>query len=255
MTRAELDFVEEKALKALGESLMTTDQSEPNLNKTPQFWIDDDILKKLCKLWRNSVIIKLLGKSISFFALRARLARDWKTEQEYEIIDVGMGYYVVKFQSQIDCMYVLTGGPYKIYDHYPAVQPCEPNFQPAKARMPKTAIWVHFVGVPIEYYQEEVLLKLSDKIWKALKVDRNALIGTRGQFARVCIEFDLNLPLPISVEFKFFKHTHSTWIKHVAILCLSQSLPPETLSLQRRLHRRHLRQRIGLRKLPNWVPG
>lgn len=213
VTRAELDAVEEKAMKALKEGLVVVDQQVSS--RIPQFWIDDEILEKLRKLWRNSVIIKLLGKSISFFQLRARLTRDWRTEYEYEIIDVGMGYYVIKFKSNSDCMSVLTGGPYKIFDHYLAVQPWEPNFQPAQAKLPKTAIWVHFTGVPMEYYQEHVLLKLGDKVGKAIKVDMNALIGTRGQFARVCVEFDLTHPLPTSVEFKFFGYAHSTWIKCV----------------------------------------
>lgn len=123
ITREELNVVEERALKELNEAEMATDNQEPHAPKFPQFWIDDDIHEKLCKPWRNSVIIKLLGKTISFFAIRARLARDWKTEYEYEIIDVGLSYYVVKFQSHEDCMSILIGGPYKMYDYYLAVQP------------------------------------------------------------------------------------------------------------------------------------
>lgn len=215
VTRDELDAVEARALQQISDSFMSADIPEVVVSTVPQLWIDDEIHEKLCKPWRNSVIIKLLGKSISFFTLRARLARDWKTEYEYEIIDVGLGYYVVKFQSFPDSMAVLTGGPYKIFDHYLAVQPWEPNFQPAKARMPKTAIWVHFEGVPMEYYQDEVLMKLGDKVGKSLKVDRTALIGSRGQFARVCVEFDLSQPLPASVEFKFLNKPTSSTVKCV----------------------------------------
>lgn len=83
VTRAELDAAEEKALNALKEDTMASNAQEAS--KIPQFWIDDDILDKLCKPWRNSIIIKLLGKSINFFTLKARLARDWRTEYEYEI--------------------------------------------------------------------------------------------------------------------------------------------------------------------------
>lgn len=67
----------------------------------------------------------------------------------------------------------------------------------------------------MECYQEEVLLKIGDKIMKALKVDKTALIGTRGQFAKVCIEFDLSQPLPTSTELKFYRHSQSTWVKCV----------------------------------------
>lgn len=121
-------------MKDLNDDPLAADEMN---NKIPQFWIDDEIHEKLCKPWKNSVIIKLLGKSISFLTLRERLARDWRTEYEYEIIDVGMGYYVVKFKSISDCTSIITGGPYKIFYHYLAVQPWKSNFQPANAKFPK----------------------------------------------------------------------------------------------------------------------
>ena len=39
--------------------------------RVPEVYIPSVIHDKLCHPWRNSVIIKLLGKSISFFTLKA----------------------------------------------------------------------------------------------------------------------------------------------------------------------------------------
>ena len=99
--------------------------------RVPEIYIPSEIHEKLCHPWRTSVIVKLLGKSISFFTLKARLHRDWKTEKDFDIIDIGSGYYVVRFCNPEDHQKILTGGPYKIFDHYLAVQPWEPNFQPS----------------------------------------------------------------------------------------------------------------------------
>ncbi|GLT29389.1 hypothetical protein SLA2020_042610 [Shorea laevis] len=95
---------------------------------------------------------------------------------------------------------VLTGGPYKLFDHYLAVQPWEPRFHPTRAKAPKTAVWVKLHGVPIACFYEAICLYLGSKIGKPIKVDPATLLATRGKFARVCVEVDLNQPLPSSVD-------------------------------------------------------
>ncbi|GLT25060.1 hypothetical protein SLA2020_002140 [Shorea laevis] len=146
----------------------------------PKAFIPKEIWQKLCVPWRNSLIIKLLGKRINYHLLRSRLSREWRTEGEFEVIDVGQGYYVVKFSIPKDCSKVLRGGPYKLFDHCLAVQPWEPNFQPSRAKLPKTAVWVHFYGVPMECFHEAVVLYLGNKIGRAIKADRTTLLATRG---------------------------------------------------------------------------
>ncbi|GLU04793.1 hypothetical protein SLE2022_219240 [Rubroshorea leprosula] len=166
----------------------------------PKAFIPKEIWLRLCTPWKNSLIVKLLGKRVNYHMLCARLMREWRTEGEFEVIDIGKGYYVVKFSSTDNCSRVLTGGPYKFFDHYLAVQPWEPNFQPSRAKLPKTAIWVKLYEVPMECYHEASILYLGNKIRRAIKVYRTTLLATRGEFARVCVEVDLNAPLPAIVD-------------------------------------------------------
>lgn len=134
--------------------------------KVPEIYIPNEIHDKLCLPWKNSVFIKLLENPINFFTLRAILQRDWKTASDSDIIDIGLGYYVVRFRNAEDCEKVLTGGPYKIYDHYLVVQPWEPNFQPYKAKMPKTVVWVHLQTAPMEQFQEPILKYIANTLGK-----------------------------------------------------------------------------------------
>ncbi|GKU99555.1 hypothetical protein SLEP1_g12387 [Rubroshorea leprosula] len=95
---------------------------------------------------------------------------------------------------------ILSGGPYKLFDHYLAVQPWEPGFNPTRAKAPKTAIWVKLHGVPIVCFYEVICLYLGSKIGKPIKVDPTTLLATQGKFAQVCIEVDLSQQLPSSVD-------------------------------------------------------
>ncbi|KAI7983905.1 hypothetical protein LOK49_LG15G00480 [Camellia lanceoleosa] len=80
-------------------------------------------------------------------------------------------------------------------DHYLTVRRWEPNFKPSEALETKTAIWVQFPELPIEYYQDKVLFAIAKSLGKPLKIDWTTAMATRGKFARICIEMDLSKPL------------------------------------------------------------
>ncbi|GLT62645.1 hypothetical protein SLA2020_352640 [Shorea laevis] len=194
-------YEELEAANLAQESLMTIENdSDPTKAKVPKVKIPKAIWQRLCAPWKNAVIIKLLGKSINFHVLHARLLKEWRTEHEFEVIDIGMGYFIVRFATPEDCSMALIGGPYKFFNHYLAVQPWEPGFQPARAKAPKTAVWVKLHGVPSMCYQEAIVLYLASKLGKPIKVDSITLLGTREKFARVCIEVDLSQQLPSLVD-------------------------------------------------------
>ncbi|GLT25005.1 hypothetical protein SLA2020_001620 [Shorea laevis] len=114
-------YEELEAANLAQDSPMIEDVSDPTKAKVPEVRIPKAIWQRLCTPWKNAVIIKLLGKSINFHILHARLFKEWRTEHEFEVIDVGLGYFIVRFTTPEDCTMVLTGGPYKFFDHYLAV--------------------------------------------------------------------------------------------------------------------------------------
>ncbi|GLT26420.1 hypothetical protein SLA2020_014870 [Shorea laevis] len=179
---------------------MMEDGVNPQKAKVPKVRIPKSIWERLCAPWKNAIIIKLLGKTVNFHLLHARLLRLSRIEGDFEMIDVGLGYYIVKFSTPQDCSLVLTSGPYKMFDHYLTVQPWEPSFHPARAKAPKTTVWIKLLGVPMLCYEEAIVLYLGSKIGKPIKVDQTTLLATRGQFARVCVEVDLSQQLPSSVD-------------------------------------------------------
>ncbi|MBA0566641.1 hypothetical protein Golob_011439 [Gossypium lobatum] len=138
--------------------------------------------------WRQALITELLGKTISFNSL---LAFGW----DFEFIELGYGFYAVKFEKQEDRFKVMIEGRWKIMDHYLTVKKWKPNFHPETAVVWSTVIWIYCPGLPLEYFHESVLIDVGKLVGKPNKVDSNTSLATRGKFARICVQVDLSKPL------------------------------------------------------------
>ncbi|XP_039052923.1 uncharacterized protein LOC120194792 [Hibiscus syriacus] len=164
-------------------------------NDIPTIKIPQELKEKMRKPWRKTLIIKILGRTVAYKTLINRVTNLWKLEGEFECIDLSYGFYAIKFQNMVDRAKVLMEGPWKIMDHYITVQRWRPNFVVASASIPSTAVWIHIPGLPIEYFKESVLCNLGRLVGKPLKIDYHIAWSTRGRFARICVEIDLNTPL------------------------------------------------------------
>ncbi|KAE8695713.1 hypothetical protein F3Y22_tig00110694pilonHSYRG00405 [Hibiscus syriacus] len=75
--------------------------------------------------------------------------KKWMPKAEYELIDVGEGYFLIKFSSLNDLKFALEEGPWIIYGHYLTVRKWFANFHMSSTTIESTAVWVRFPGLPI----------------------------------------------------------------------------------------------------------
>ena len=61
------------------------------------------------------------------------------------------------------------------------------------------AVWIRLNELPIEYYEVEVLQQLGNSIGKVLRIDTHTVAETRGRFARLCVQVDINKPLVTTI--------------------------------------------------------
>ena len=176
------------------------DMDEVTGDGIPSVTIDAHLKKELRDLWRLALIIKLLGKIVSFNVLMSRVTLMWKLTRDFELIDLGHGYYVVKFANLEDRSKVMTEGPWKIMDHYFTVQRWRPHFHPFSAIIGSTAVWIQLPEFPLEYFNVDILMEIGRLVGKPLKLDFNTTLVTRDKFACICIEVDLRKPLVLRVK-------------------------------------------------------
>jgi hypothetical protein len=91
-----------------------------------------------------------------------------------------------------------------IMDHYVAIRPWTTYFISSQVKINKTLVWIRFPSLGMEYYDESLLLALATAVGSPVKVDMHTLDASRGKFARVCIEIDLDKPVVGKVWFRDF---------------------------------------------------
>ncbi|KAI5656398.1 hypothetical protein M9H77_25191 [Catharanthus roseus] len=140
--------------------------------------------KTLWTLWRKALIIKVLGRNITFRVLEQRVRDLWNLEHRCKMIDLEQGYAVVRFYSREYYLHVLGEGPWIMMGHYLTMARWHPNLRPLLNVITSTLAWIRLPDIPVELFHEELLLWISNKIGKAVKIDYTTLSVTRGRFVR-----------------------------------------------------------------------
>ncbi|KAI9114135.1 hypothetical protein K1719_014785 [Acacia pycnantha] len=164
--------------------------------KLPQLQVSAEEYDAWCKPFMNSLIVKLLGKSVNVGFMRFRMERMWALKGPMRVTPLNNGYYLVSFSSTADRDFALQEGPWMIADHYLLVKRWRPNFNPWRADSQKrVAVWVRIPDLPHELYNVESIRIIGNMIGKTLKIDRTTAFSEKGGFARMCVEIDLQRPL------------------------------------------------------------
>ncbi|RYR62246.1 hypothetical protein Ahy_A04g019675 [Arachis hypogaea] len=70
----------------------------------------------------------------------------WSKQGSIEVVDIGNDFFIVRFYSQENLDFALTGGPRKIIDHYLTLCFWKPDLNPNETIVEKIAPWVHLPG-------------------------------------------------------------------------------------------------------------
>nr|POE45676.1 uncharacterized protein CFP56_05566 [Quercus suber] len=149
--------------------------------------------------WTKAVIVKVFGRTVGFNFLHNRLLSLWKPAGRLDCVDLGHGFFLIRLSLKEDYEAVLSKGPWFIGEHFLSIRPWEPDFRPALANVTSIAVWVRLNELPIEYYNAEALLHIGKTIGKVLRVDTHTASESRGRFARICVQIDVEEPLVTAV--------------------------------------------------------
>lgn len=108
--------------------MSTSDNSSADSISHRQVEISKEKYTSLFNPWRGALILKLLGKTVSFKVLQQRTSDLWNLKWGYELIDMKGRFSLARFFSRTDYLQVLEGGPWIVMGHYLTVAKWRPNF-------------------------------------------------------------------------------------------------------------------------------
>ncbi|KAK3195831.1 hypothetical protein Dsin_027141 [Dipteronia sinensis] len=161
----------------------------------PIMKLSPKLKEQLYKPWANALILNNIGRAHTLTFMITKLSQKWTLIGQWQLTDLGEGYFVARFQMKEDLDYVLTSGPWIIANQYLVVQRWKPNFVPGEDTIQSMPIWVRLSKLPMEWMDAELLWSIGGMLGKMCKVDLVTEIQARGRFARISVEIDISIPL------------------------------------------------------------
>lgn len=75
-----------------------------------------------------------------------------------------------------------------------------PGFQAASTSIREVPIWIHLPGIPIEFFQRNMLEKIGNGVGKIVKIDSHSIEGGRRRFAAISILMQEGKAMPRKVR-------------------------------------------------------
>ncbi|KAK5825759.1 hypothetical protein PVK06_020624 [Gossypium arboreum] len=110
--------------------LLDGDVTRSTVNGIPVINFSERVQQILFREMATTVVVKLLGLNISYSMLQNRIQSQWKLSQQFHLMDMKNGYFLVKFQSHVDYDKALTQGPWIVLGQYFIVQLWTSEFDP-----------------------------------------------------------------------------------------------------------------------------
>ncbi|XVF47835.1 hypothetical protein PTKIN_Ptkin03bG0142800 [Pterospermum kingtungense] len=177
-------------------------------------WDDDDSVRMTM-----SNVLKKKKKIVQLFVLlkKKKIKTLWRPKSNIELVALDNDYFLVNFASIQDYHFAKYEGAWMIMDHYLIVKEWFPNFDPSSDPTEKVLVWVRFLCLPIEYYDQAFLIEVGEKIGRPVKIDQATDQVSRGKFARLCVEVDITKPL--LAKFKLRRRIHRIKYEGIHLVC------------------------------------
>ncbi|CAN1168454.1 hypothetical protein LINPERHAP2_LOCUS27828 [Linum perenne] len=162
--------------------------------RCPKICFSNAEIKSFYRPWSKALVVKVLERTFSFFAVKRRLETLWARNGSIQVSNAANSFFLVRFADPNDYQRAAFQGPWKIYDYYFSVARWTPSFNEEEPL--KTILtWVRLPKLPIHYFNQVAVTRIGNCIGRTVRLDLATAEGARGRYARVCVEVDVSKPL------------------------------------------------------------
>ncbi|KAJ6287957.1 hypothetical protein OIU76_027738 [Salix suchowensis] len=161
--------------------------------------IEDD-LDVACDIWKLCLIGYVSGKFPGVHALKNIISSSWNCVAKMQVHE--SGWIVYKFQSELEKMNVLRGGPYLVYGRPLMLKEMPEYFDFSSTAMTTLPVWVKLPNLPLKCWSTACLSKIASALGKPVQCDMLIASMTRLSYARILVEINLAEDLPQFINFR-----------------------------------------------------
>ncbi|XP_048593543.1 uncharacterized protein LOC125576998 [Brassica napus] len=161
----------------------------------PSITIESEVLEAMNGMWKQCMIIRVLGRSVAITALNKKLRELWRPKGVMHVMDLPRQFFMVRFEKEEDYLAALTGGPWRAFGSYLMVRAWSPEFDPLRDDIVTTPVWIRLSNIPVNFYHRSILMGIAKGLGRPIRVDLTTLNFERARFARICVEVNLAKPL------------------------------------------------------------
>lgn len=131
--------------------------------------------------------------------LRSKLIDLWNPFKQLILIDLGWGFFIVKFIFEEKYGLSTTTRPLVHIRKLSLSSKMGTKICSQEATLSFTAIWIRLSQLPTKFYDIEILENVGRKLGKLLKIDTCTSSTLRGRYELICIQVPLETLVETSV--------------------------------------------------------
>ncbi|XP_038991297.1 uncharacterized protein LOC120114449 [Hibiscus syriacus] len=161
-----------------------------------------EILEAGSAEWKLSLVGQFLGPTPNFTTMQRIVNSLWTKALQGSRVQVslaGPNLYIFSFDSEAAREWVLEN-LWHILNKTLILRKWEPSLKRLDFDLSKISIWIHIYNVPLELFNQVGLSYIASGIGILISMDYVTALRTRLQFAKVCVEIDVNDEIPKQVE-------------------------------------------------------
>ncbi|XP_031401075.1 uncharacterized protein LOC116211024 [Punica granatum] len=176
----------------------------PKVNQSLQFFegVNHSYVKPPSELlqigveqWSYSLVGRFLGKAPKFGKIVSVVNGLWGRQGKVMVSTMG-SLFIFQFPNEDAMTWVLETGPWHVERKFMMLQRWSPAFTEEELSIKKMPVWVQLRRIPLQYFHPKGISFLASAIGKPLYMDRATALRSRLDYAKVCIEVEVENEIP-----------------------------------------------------------
>lgn len=147
------------------------------------------------KEWEKAMVICVVGEKSNLEGVRGFIRKNWNHVSMPTIYPHEDGYFLLKFQNEIEARNIVCSGPYFMGRALMIVKSWTTKFDFYEEVLSVIPVWFRLPKLPLHYWGEESLSQIVSAIGVPLYGDDCTSKQLKVSYARVLVEVDITKPL------------------------------------------------------------